>query len=177
MKYACFFLVLIQTFTAAEVFRLNTNEVVRLSVGDALVSTLGYFKATLQAKDCALAISSFSENSTYVSAGSYISPNVSDNCQFLSIIDGAVVTDSNQSYIYVGSGYNLSTILTIDDWGVIRLIGTYQLPNYQDQISNELTISDFLKNSTFVYPASQLSVGFNDVFPALLNLRNWSFTA
>jgi hypothetical protein len=37
--------------------------------------------------------------------------------------------------MYVGSGYNLSTILTIDDCGEIRLIGTYQLPNYVDQVS------------------------------------------
>jgi len=31
----------------------------------------------------------------------------------------------------VGSGYNQSTILTIDDNGIIRLIGTYNLQNTQ----------------------------------------------
>jgi hypothetical protein len=162
MKYTCFRLFLVQLLTAAELFRLNTNEVARLNAGDALVSTLGYFKATLLSKNCTLAISSFSDNNTYVSAGNYSSPNVSGDCQYLTVVDGAVVTDSNQSYMRVGSGYNLSTILTIDDWGVIRLIGTYQLSNFKDQISNEMVVSDFQKNSTFVYPTSQLSVAPND---------------
>jgi len=38
--------------------------------------------------------------------------------------------------MYVGAGYNISTILTIDDVGVIRLIGTYMLPDYQNQVSD-----------------------------------------
>ena len=38
--------------------------------------------------------------------------------------------------MYVGVGYNISTILTIDDVGVIRLIGTYMLPDYQNQVSD-----------------------------------------
>ncbi len=35
--------------------------------------------------------------------------------------------------MYVGPEYNLTTILTIDDVGIIRLIGTYQLPDYIKQ--------------------------------------------
>lgn len=77
--------------------------------------------------------------------------------------------------MYVGSGYNLSTILTIDDWGVIRLIGTYQLPNYVDQVSEEFTISQFLRNQTYVYPASQLGVDFTNSL-SLTNTRNWQFS-
>jgi hypothetical protein len=115
-------------------FRLSTNEVIKLNVGDYLVSTLGNFKATLQQSGCTLAISTF-KSPSYVSVGNYTSPDVSGNCKSLSIADGAIVTESNTTYMSVGSGYNLSTILTIDDWGVIRLIGTYQLPNYIDQVS------------------------------------------
>jgi hypothetical protein len=68
-------------------FRLSTNEVSKLNVGDSLISTLGYFKATLQQNGCTLAISYF-KNGSYANAGNYTSQGVSGNCKSLTIIDG-----------------------------------------------------------------------------------------
>lgn len=126
-------LLLIITLQATH-FRLNTNEVKSLSTGDSLISTLGYFKATLAQSGCTLQISML-KGSSYKNVGNYSSPNVTGNCKQLVIADGSVVTESNTSYMSVGSGYNLSTILTIDDCGVIRLIGTYQDPDFVHQVS------------------------------------------
>jgi hypothetical protein len=126
MKEAVLMTLLLIITSQVTLFRLNTNENTKLNVGDALVSTLGYFKATLLQTGCTLSISMI-KNSAYVNVGNYTSQNVTGNCKSLTISDGVVVTESNTTYMYVGGiGYNLSTILTIDDWGVIRLIGTYQ---------------------------------------------------
>jgi len=37
--------------------------------------------------------------------------------------------------MYVGPSFNKSTIFTIDDWGVMRLIATYRLPDFVNQVS------------------------------------------
>lgn len=68
--------------------------------------------------------------------GNYLSTNVTGNCKSLTIQNGQIVTESNFTYMYVGTGYNISTILTIDDVGIIRLIGTYMLSDYQNQVSD-----------------------------------------
>lgn len=96
-KIVLFSLLIIITLQATQ-FRLNTNEVTKLNVGDSLISTLGYFKATLQQTGCTLAISSF-KGSSYINVGNYTSLNVSGNCKSLTIIDGQVVTESNTTYM------------------------------------------------------------------------------
>lgn len=126
-------LLLIITHSAVH-FRLSTNENNRLNVGDSLISTLGLFKATLLQNQCLLSIENF-VNTTYTKIGNYSSPNVTGNCNYIAVQNGQLVTDNNSTYLYLGASYNLSTILTIDDVGVIRLIGTYQLPDYQNQVS------------------------------------------
>jgi len=55
MKYI-FFLFLIQFAIQTTNFRLNTNEVITMKSGDTLISTLGYFKATLISNNCTLEI-------------------------------------------------------------------------------------------------------------------------
>ena len=60
---------------------------------------------------------------------------------------------------------------------MIRLIGTYQLPNYVDQVSEETVISEFKKNNTFFYPASTLTFNFFSSIPPLTNNRDWQFSA
>jgi hypothetical protein len=115
-------LLLIVTFQNT-LFRLSTKEVTKLNVGDSLISTLGYFKATLQQTGCVLSVSTF-KSSSYANVGNYTSQNVTGNCKSLTIIDGGVVTESNTTYMTLGKLYSISTILTIDDMGVIRLIGT-----------------------------------------------------
>jgi hypothetical protein len=82
-----------------------------------------------------LSISTFNGNNGYTKIGNYTSSNFTGNCNYLTITDGQVVTDNNSTYMYVGPSYNLTTVLTIDDLGIIRLIGTYQLPDYQHQVS------------------------------------------
>lgn len=56
MKRALFFTALLLTTLQVTLFRLNTNEVKKLNVGDSLISTLGYFKATLLQNKCVLSI-------------------------------------------------------------------------------------------------------------------------
>lgn len=79
--------------------------------------------------------------------------------------------------MYVGDSFNQSTILTLDDNGIIRLIGTFIAMNRVDDISTELNISDFKKNQSFVTAQSQYQVNFVDQFPTIQNLRGWSYSA
>ena len=124
---------IIITAYAITYFRLNTNENIKLSVGDSLISTLGLYKATLLQNQCTLSIETFNGNNGYNKVGNYTSSNYTGNCNYLNVSEGRVVTDNNFTWMYVGDSFNLSTILTIDDWGVIRLIGTYRLPDFQHQ--------------------------------------------
>lgn len=78
--------------------------------------------------------------------------------------------------MYVGPSYNLTTILTIDDLGIIRLIGTYQLPDYVHQVSEELNVTTFKKNQTFIFPVTNININFMTSFPSLTNNRSWQFT-
>ncbi len=135
MKVGVFLAFLIFTTQSATYFRLNTNENTKLNPGDTLISTMGLYSATLLQNLCVLSISTFNGNNGYTKVGNYTSPNVTGNCNYLTIIDGQIVTDNNSTYMYVGPTYNLSTIFTIDDYGIMRLIGTYQLPDYQNQVS------------------------------------------
>ena len=135
MKVGLFLAFLIFTAQSTTYFRLNTNENTKLSPGDTLISTMGLYSATLLQNLCMLSISSFNGNNGYTKVGNYTSPNATGNGNYLTITDGQIVTDSNSTYMYVGPTYNLSTIFTIDDYGVMRLIGTYQLPDYVNQVS------------------------------------------
>lgn len=98
MKALLFSLLLITiAFSSAINFRLNTNEVTRLNIGESLISTLGFFKGTLTSANCSLTIYSFStDTDSYTKTGSYSSPNVqSPTCRYLEVQEGKVVTDSN----------------------------------------------------------------------------------
>ncbi len=133
------------------VFRLNTEETTILLAGDSLISTLGYVKATLISNGCTLQIWSF-KNPSYSIIGNYTSPNVTGNCKSLTITSGSVLTESNATYLWLGKGFDKSTILTIDDWGVIRLIGTTWLGNGQESV--EVSITTYKTNQTYNYPTS-----------------------
>ena len=91
-----------------------------------------------------------------------------------------MATDNNFNYLTVGTSFNISTILTIDDWGVIRLIGTYQLPDFRNQESLEITINQFLQTNqsyqTYVYTASQAEQGFNLKLGPIVNKRSWEYS-
>lgn len=107
--------------------------------------------------------------------GNYSSPDFSGNCNSLSISEGRVATNNNSTYMTVGSSFNISTILTIDDWGIIRLIGTYQLPDFRNQESFEFNVTSFTTTHTLFYPASQKSVSFADKFGPIVNDGSWEF--
>ena len=146
---------LIITTLATIHFRLNTNEVTRLNVGDSLISTLGLFKATLLQTECVLSIETFNGNNGYNKVGNYTPDTSPGNCNYLDIIQGTVVTDNNATYMTVGNNFNLSTIMTIDDLGIIRLIGTYQLPDFKNQISIEFNVTTFLTTQKYIFAKSQ----------------------
>ena len=55
-----------------------------------------------------------------------------------------MITDTGNTYMEVSSeSFNESTIFTIDDEGVIRLVGTYVKLNRVDYVSAETNYTDF----------------------------------
>lgn len=126
MRRALFLAVWVVATLQATHFRLNTAETTTLNVGDTLISTLGHFKATLLETGCVLSIESLTPQDTYIKQGNYSSSAVTSNCKSLVIEEGRLRTDTSFTYLEVGISYNLTTIFTIDDWGVMRLIGTYR---------------------------------------------------
>jgi len=74
-------------------------------------------------------------NLTYVVKGTYKPNNITADCAYLKIQEGNMVTDTGIQYLYVGPSFNTSTIFTIDDNGVMRLIGTYIILNRVNQWS------------------------------------------
>lgn len=79
--------------------------------------------------------------------------------------------------MYVGPSFNYSTVFTIDDQGVIRLIGTYIILNRVNQWSFQTNITTFQKNQTYFLSASQLTVPFGGTYNPLTNTRGWVFNA
>lgn len=160
-----------------------------MNPGDSLISTLGYFKVTLVSQNCVLSFSSLLPptnntnstpwaNSVYSPVGNLSSPflDPAKSCQFLNIVPGQVQTDDGSTFLSVGTDFNVSTILTVDDRGVLRLIGTYLLPNNLNQVSVEYNITTFQQNQSFVYAASQMEVTFGTNFPSVKNLRGWTYS-
>ncbi len=139
---------------------------------------MGLFKATLLQNQCTLSIETFNGNNAYNKVGNYTSGNYTGSCNFLTVANGRIVTDNNFTYMTAGSNsYNQSTILTIDDIGVIRLIGTYFPFDGSAQVSDELKITTFNTSQNYFFPISQLAVTFIDSFPQVNNQRDWIFYA
>ena len=92
------------------------------------------------------------------------------------IEQGRLTTDNNFTYLQVGSSFNISTLFTIDDWGVIRLVGTYQLPDFRNQESFEVNVTTFRTNNTYVYSGTQANIGFTYQFGPILNQNKWEFS-
>lgn len=137
---------------------------------------MGLFKATLLQNQCVLSISKFDGINTYSKLGNYSSPDYNGNCNALVISEGRLATDANFTYLSVGTSFNLSTIFTIDDSGIIRLIGTYKLPDHKNQESIEYTASNFQTNNTYIFSGTQLSApGFGFSFGPLANKRRWEY--
>ena len=68
--------------------------------------------------------------------GDYHSTTFSGDCNNLQIKEGRIETDNGSSYLTVTNiDYNYSTIFTIDDEGVMRLIGTFIQDNRVDIVS------------------------------------------
>jgi hypothetical protein len=160
--------------------RLSTNGTTESQVmnnGDSIISTLGNFKATLEKSGCRLAIYGFNNiSNNYQFVGRYNSSLYAGDCNRLSIDGGRLVTDSGQQYLTAYNvAYNYSTVFTIDDEGVLRLISTYIMQNMVDIVSNETSISTFKTSNPYIRSFSQYSVSFSNVFTAIQNNRNWKF--
>ena len=80
-----------------------------------------------------------------------------------------MVTDNNFTYMDLGDTFNYSTILTIDDNGIIRLIGTYKEADLQHQVSQEINFTQFKTSQTYVFPVSFIQVTFNNPFGPITN--------
>ena len=68
-------------------------------MGDSLISTLGYFKATLLQTGCVLSIESLTSQDTYIKVGNYTSDTVSSNCKSLTIQEGRLQTDTDFTFL------------------------------------------------------------------------------
>jgi hypothetical protein len=98
------------------------------------------------------------------------------DCNRLSIDGGKLITDSGQQYLTAYNlAYNYSTVFTIDDEGVIRLISTYIMQNMVDIVSNETMITQFKTSNPYIRSFSQYSVSFANTFTPIQNERNWKF--
>lgn len=121
---------LVRGVEAVDLFRISTeiDQIQTLKVNDSLISTLGRYRATLTQDQCRLKIQKFSPKSlSYTDQGYFKSKLSNYNCSYLTIKSGQITTDADAIYMFLSvQDYNHSTILTIDDSGVIRIIGTIQ---------------------------------------------------
>ena len=175
--FYCIFLVVVGHCVTN--FRLDTTGTSRLNVGDSIISTLGHFRATLTKANCSLQVLSFSQTQkNYESKGKLTISNRVNECEYMEIIDGMLRTNDNITLAQVlAVSYNHSTVFTIDDQGVFRLISTYVKPNIVDLVSTSLNFTEFQTQPKFLRSVSQLSVQFTDTFTAVENERKWKFVA
>ena len=175
--FYCIFLVV--AGLCATNFRLDTTGISRLNVGDSIISTLGHFRATLTKPNCSLQVHSFNQTQKkYESKGKLTISNRVNECEYMQIIDGMLRTNDNITMAQVlAVSYNDSTVFTIDDQGVFRLISTYVKPNIVDLVSTQLNFTEFQTTPKFLRAVSQLQVQFTDTFEAVENNRKWQFVA
>lgn len=161
--------------------RLSTNSVNDkvLLPEDSVISTLGLFKAVLKKSKCALSVMAFNNRTNlYDFKGDYYSELFTGDCNQIHIKDGRLETDTGSRYLSVENlDYNYSTIFTIDDEGVMRLIGTFIQDNRVDIVSKQKVISNFKTTNKYIRAYSELAVMFSDRFDAIENERRWKFIA
>lgn len=89
-----------------------------------------------------------------------------------------LLANNNFTYISVNNTQaNFSTVFTIDDWGVLRLVGSSRVNLTEAYFSQENAISNFKIENKYVKSFTKLMVNYPDVFPTLTNERGWNFTA
>lgn len=136
---------LITIAQALQKFRLSSLDSFQLTPNNTIVSTLGNFRCGLRKTGCKLAVDIFDNaTSKYTSKGNYSSTLYTGDCEYLNITDGKIVTDTGATYLNVtGISFNYSTTFTIDDEGVMRLIGTYIPASFINMVSSVRTIDEF----------------------------------
>ena len=116
--------------------------------------------------------------SNYLTKGNYSSDIYSGNCEYLQVEEGKVTTDSGMDYIRVNSSSsNYSTIMTIDDEGVIRVIATHIGANRVNIFSEETVIDKFKIEQKYIRAYSNLDVDFTTRINPVANERRWKFIA
>lgn len=144
---------------AVDLFRLSTqsDQIQTLRINDSIISTLGRYRATLTQDQCRLKIQKFSPKTlNYTDKGYFKSILSNYNCSSLTIKPGQIITDFNAIYMFLSvQDFNHSTILTIDDTGVIRIIGSVQKNiasnDGQDLVSYQNNFTDFMEISNIFY--------------------------
>ncbi len=81
----------------------------------------------------------FDGNSLYTQKGNYTNPAITNDCEYLELAEGKLLTNTGQEYMKVTNPPYTSTSLTIDDNGVIRLMA----------MENSLTAQILPKESVF----------------------------
>lgn len=165
--YVVFLIAISQSITHHRLSTNQPNDKI-LQVDESIISTLGLFKAVLKKIKCTLTVMAFNNvTNKYDYKGDYLSSVFTGDCNSLQIKDGRLETDTGSPYLTVTNvDYNHSTIFSIDDQGVMRLIGTYIQENRVDIVSNETVIDQFKTNNKYVKSFSQLVVAFFDRFDA-----------
>jgi hypothetical protein len=135
MKKIPLFFILVVLVCTSTFKRLDsfTPAYQKLTTSDQVISTLGKYQFQLVQAGCKLNIFQFNDaNYTYSQIDTYNS-SLSD-CTSLNASKGQVLTNTGKVFANLSSNDYAKTSLTIDDNGVIRLIGIknstnqYQLP-------------------------------------------------
>lgn len=135
MKKILLFFILTVLACSSTLKRLDsyTPAFQKLTTSDQVISTLGKYQFQLVQTGCKLKIFQFNDvNYTYNEIDTY-NPSLPD-CTSLNTSKGNVLTNTGKVFANLSSNDYASSSLTIDDNGVIRLIGIknntsqYQLP-------------------------------------------------
>lgn len=97
---------------------------IQLKEGDEVLSTLGMFKISLISNDCSLNFYQFKESSqAYEPMNNKYSGNYQGSCQWLTIQNHQVITDTGRSFLALPVDNYTRTYLIVDDTNTLRLIG------------------------------------------------------
>lgn len=173
MKKVFYLIFLIAYTYCVNHLRLSTSSVKdkTLLPEESISSTLGLFKAVLKKSKCVLSVYKFNNRTNvYDYKGDYHSTTFTGDCNNLTIKQGLIVADNRSPYLAVTNiDYNHSTVFTIDDEGVMRLIGTFIQDNRVDIVSTETIITTFKTVNKYAKAFSQLIVAFSDQYAAIEN--------
>jgi len=97
---------------------------IRLTTSDEIISTLGFFKLSLNSNDCSLLFWRWEDpTQSYIQNQVKYVGNQQGSCQWLTVSSNKIVTDTGATFLSLTANNTIKTYLMVDDTGVMRLIG------------------------------------------------------